>query len=56
MTGNDAKLASARAIETYGNVMLGKGLKARAEWAYEQARKIRQDVVAAMTFETRLAA
>ena len=45
MTATDAKLANAASIEMYGNTMRAKGLHARAEWAYAQAREIRLSVL-----------
>ena len=58
MSGNEAKLANAASIEAYGNVMRSKGLHARAQWAHEQARKIRVEVLNATIdrIDTRLAA
>ena len=45
MSGTEAKLANAASIEMYGNLMRSKGLQARAEWAYSEARKIRMTVL-----------
>lgn len=54
MSGNEAKLANAASIEMYGNVMRSKGLKARAEWAYEVARNIRLSVLNEITGEAKI--
>ncbi len=56
MIGLDASLANAASIEAYGNVMRSKGLLARAQWAYAEAKKIRDLVQAATAVETKLAA
>ena len=45
MSGTEARLANAASIEMYGNVMRSKGLQARADWAYAEARKIRTAVL-----------
>ena len=46
MNATESKLANATAIETYGNVMLSKGLRDRAAWAFAEAKKIRDELAA----------
>ena len=48
MSGLEAKLANAAAIDVYGKVMRSKGLTARAAWAHAEAKKIRDLVQAAI--------
>lgn len=56
MTGIEAKLANAAAIEQYGMVMKSKGLRARAAWAFGQAAKLRGESAAIGATEMKQAA
>lgn len=44
MMNLEAKLANITAIEQYGNVMLAKGLRARAKWAHDEVQRLRREI------------